>query len=181
MSGLRNLVNSLRLLKDDILTSRETVAVQIASNLLAQVENRIIQKGEDADGVKFPGYSTTPVPKFFFYGRSRNNGADTRVRKAKTKTLSYKEFRGLNNLQTQHVDLYFTGEMWNHTGVEITKRLFAFTQVSIKGKTKEAQNKIGWNSERYGGYILKPQKDEIEAARKSYLIDRRNRIIKYFR
>lgn len=181
MSGLRNLVNQIRAAHDDILTSREKVAVQIASNLLAQVENRIIQKGEDADGQKFPGYSTTQVPKYFFYGRSRNTGSDNRVKKSKASTLSYKEFRGLNNLQTQHVDLYFTGEMWQYTGVEVSKRLFFLTQVTIKGKTKAAKDRIGWNSDRYGGNILKPQKDEIDAARKAYIIDRRNRILKFFR
>ena len=181
MSGLRNLVNQIRAAQDDILKSRETVAVQIASNLLAQVENRIIQKGEDADGQKFPGYSTTQVPKFWFYGTGRTRSFDDKVKKEPGNTLSYERARVLDNLQVGHVDFFRTGEMWHHTGVEITKRLFAFTQVSIRGKTKEARDKIGWNSDRYGGYILKPQKDEIEAARKAYLIDRRNRILKFFR
>lgn len=181
MSGLRNLVNNLRALKNDILTSRETVAVQIASNLLAQVENRIIQKGEDADGVKFPGYSTTPVPKFWFYGTGRTRTFDDKVKKFPGNTLSYKQARVLDNLQVDRVDFFRTGEMWQHTGVEITKRLFAFTQVSIKGKTKEARDKIGWNSDRYGTYVLKPQKGEVEKERRAYQIDRINRIKKFLR
>ena len=120
MSGLRSFANAIRLLRDNLVSSRETVAVQVASNLLAQVENRIIQKGEDSEGVKFPGYSTKQVPKYFFYGKSRNAGADNRVKKSKSPTLSYQGFRQLNNLQTQHVDLYFTGEMWRGTGVAVT-------------------------------------------------------------
>lgn len=181
MSGLRSFANAIRLLRDDLVSSRETVAVQVASNLLAQVENRIIQKGEGSEGVKLPGYSTKQVPKYFFYGKSRNAGADGRVRKSKKTTLSYQDFRQLNNLQTQHVDLYFTGEMWRGTGVTVTKSLFTQTQVTIQGRTKPAKDKIEWNSARYGGSILKPQKDEIEAARRAYQKDRINRIKRFLK
>lgn len=181
MSGLRSLVNAIAVLKNELLVSREKVAVQIAANLLAQVENRIIQKGEDSNGNKFPGYSNTQVPKYYYYGKSRNTGADNRVKKAKTKTLSYEQFRQINGLQTQHVDLYFTGEMWRGTGVKVEKNIFGFTSVSIQGRTKPAQDKIRWNSDRYGESILKPQKDEIEAARRAYQTDRINRIKKAFR
>mgnify|MGYP003394339606 CR=1 FL=1 len=178
MSGFADLAKRIRAAIDDLTRSREPEAVQIASNLYAQIQNRIIQTGKDKDGDRLPGYSTAQVPKYWFHGRSRNTGADARVRASKKKTLSYSEFRSLNSLQTNHVDLYFTGEMWRETGVTVEKRLFRATHVRIQGKTPEAAQKVEWNSARYGN-ILEASTAELEAARRAYVQSRIKTIGKY--
>lgn len=167
MSGFRELANTLRTAISTVTASRETEAVRIASNTLALVESRIIQTGKDSDGKRLPGYSTTQLPKSSYYNKSRNTGSDNRVRKAK-KTLSYMGFRQLNNLQTDHVDLYFTGEMWRGTGVIVEKRLLRSTRVVIGGRTPESSNKIDWNSARYGQSILEPSALELQQVRTAW-------------
>ena len=147
--------------------SHERRAVTVANDVYALTQNRIIQKGEDSKGSRFPGYSKKQVPKFFFRGRSRNAGAETRVAKAK-KTLSYEDFRKINNLQTGHVDLYFTGEMWRGTGVAVVGKQNGRIMVAIQGKTEPAKKKVDWNSARYGESILTPSSREIDMARRAY-------------
>lgn len=167
MSGFRQLSDKIRAAINFVAASRESEAVRIASDTLALVESRIIQTGKNSDGNKLPGYSKTQLPKSSFYGKSRNGGAEARVRKAK-KTLSYSEFRELNNLQAGHVDLYFTGEMWRGTGVIVEKRLLRSTRVIIGGRTPESSNKIDWNSARYGGSILEPSAKELQQVRQAW-------------
>lgn len=168
MSALAGLKQYLKDIIERLDGTREERAVMAASDLYARIQNRIIQTGKDSDGGKIPGYSQTQAPKYFYYGRSRNSGADNRVRRSDKKTLSYTEFRQLNSLQVDHVDLFFTGEMWRGTGVEITRRAFRETVVSIKGKTPEAEQKIEWNSARYGESILTPSMQEIDNVNRIY-------------
>lgn len=145
-----------------IKTSGERRAFIIASDVYAQVQSRIIQTGKGSDGRKFKGYSTKPLPKYFFTGKSRNAGAEQRV--AKAKKVSYKKFRQLNLLPVDHVSLYFTGAMWRGTGVTLASKAPGRVIVRIEGKTQEAEQKIEWNSLRYGP-ILEPSKKELNAAR----------------
>lgn len=175
MSGIKAFIDALKRAKNVLETTMDEDAVEVAHNLYAQIQNRIIQTGKDSGGAKLKPYSQKQVPKYFYYGRSRSAGADTRVRSVKKQTISYEEFHRLNNLQTGHTDLYFTGEMWGGTGVQITTRLFFFRSVEISGRTHNARQKIDWNSERYGGSILEPSFSEVEAAKRAYIKKRLSR------
>ena len=179
MSDFRSLADLFRLTLDALTSSREADAVRVASDTLALVESRIIETGKDADGSRFPGYSTRKMPASRFAGKSRNSGAEQRVKKAGS--LSYAEFRQLNNLQIGHVDLYLTGEMWRGTGVIVQKRQFRSTLVRIGGRTPESARKIALNSERYGGSILEPSLLEIQQVNAAWLAARRNRMARFFK
>ena len=178
MSDFRRLADLFRIAIDSLTSSREADAVRVASDTLALVESRIIETGKDADGVKFPAYSTRKMSASRFAGKSRNAGAEARVKKAKA--LSYAEFRQLNNLQTGHVDLYLTGEMWRGTGVIVEKRLLRSTLVRIGGRTPESARKIDLNSIHYKGSILEPSPIEIQQVRAAWLLARKNRLSRIF-
>lgn len=167
MSGFRKLVNALQKAIDNLNANRERDAVQAASNLYAQIQNRVIQKGETSTGSKFPPYSTRQIPKRFWYGKGRNSTANTRIRNAKG-NLSYSDVRRFSNLQTQHRDFYFTGDMWRGTGVRVQGRFLRSTLVSIGGRSFTALQKLKQNSDREGRNILEPSQAEIDAVKRAY-------------
>lgn len=165
---MKDLANALRRAAKGLRATHQERAIGVASDLHAMIRDRVIQSGTDSDGRKFPAYSTAPVPKFYYFGRSRNNGADQKVRKLKKKTLSYREFRTINGLQVAHVDLFFTGGMWRGTGVRIKNREADLVTVEILGKTEESREKLTWNNLRYKTNILAPSESELAIARRTY-------------
>lgn len=179
MSDFRKLADLFRLTLDALTSSRESDAVRVASDTLALVESRIIETGKDAEGVRLPGYSQKKVAASNYAGKSRSAGAAEKVKRAKN--LSYAQFRQLNNLQTGHVDLYFTGEMWRGTGVIVEKRLIGSTFVRIGGRTPEAARKIDLNSARYGGSILEPSDTELAQVKAAWAAARASRLRTFFR
>lgn len=139
MSDFKNITDFFTQVIERLNGTQERRAVEVASDLRAQVQNRIITTGTDADGNNFPAYST-----------------------------QYKKTRKDKGRQTDHVDLFFSGQMWRGTGLEVTKSILYSTTVAIRGKNADAANKIDWNSARYGGSILEPSEAEIAAATRKY-------------
>ena len=179
MSDFRQLADLFRLAADALTSSREADAVQVASNTLALVEDRIISTRKDADGIPFPKYSTRKMPASRFAGKSRSSGAEQRVKAAKS--LSYSEFRILNNLQGDNYDFTLTGRRRSETGVIVERRAFRSTFVTIGGRTPDARMKIAANSERIGGSILEPSRIELAEVNLAWLTARRNRMARFFR
>jgi hypothetical protein len=141
--------------------NRASEAVRIAGDGMALSIRRVQQTGKDSDGQSFPDYSKKQVPKYFFYGRSRSAGAETRVRNAKLPTLSYADFREANNLQTKHKDFTFTGQMFRNTGVSIQSNTGSVTTVSIGGRSDYSQKLLGYHAEKYGGSLLRSSTAEF--------------------
>lgn len=134
-----------------------------ALDATATIKNRIIQNGISADGVKFKGYSEKEVPSFFFFSSSNKKLKKDEFGEnilEQNDFLSYKKWREENGLQTDHVDLTFTGDMFRNLGIVKTgltsKDVYV---VEVGGKTEDSQDKIDWNSDRYKD-ILRLSKDE---------------------
>lgn len=138
-------------------------AEQVAANdLAALVTNRVVQRGENYLGSQFSPYSRNTVAAWRFWGKSRTQAAERRVRaKSRAKgALSYVEFRQLNNLKTDKKNFEFTGEMWRKFGivrVQITGDRF---KVSLGGTSTAAQDKIDENSKREGLSIIEANEAE---------------------
>ena len=147
MSGISDLVRALKAAKDALIGTHDKDAVQIASDLYALTQNRIIQKGEDSKGIPFRPYA--PLTR--------------KLRTAKGRQIA-------------HVDLFFTGQMWRNSGVQITSRYFGGVKVEVIGKTPDAKRKVDLNSQRYGGNILQPSIAEINTVKAAYLKRRLSRI-----
>lgn len=142
----------------------ETQVAIAGNDLVALITNRVVQRGETADGGSFTPYSTTEVPAFFFTNKSRTSSANSAVKQKskKQETISYKEFRAINNLNTAPKNFEFTGEMWRGFGVTQIQRSPGGVLVTIGGKIKASEDRIAWNSAQEGKSIIKPSKRELE-------------------
>ena len=142
----------------------EAQAAKAGADLVALITLRVVQSGKSADGAPFSPYSTTELPAFFYFNRSRSAGAESKVRaKAKKKEpISYREFRQINNLNPAPKNFEFTGEMWRNFGVLRVQRTPAGATLTIGGRTPAAAEKIDWNSEREKRSIIQPSPQEIE-------------------
>lgn len=171
----------------------------IASDLAALVANRVTQKGEDFKGGSFSPYSTVKIPSRFFWGKSRNQTAETKVRaftaaeakanRAAKKSggakvggaLSYADFRKLNNLKTDKKNFEFTTEMWRKFGVVYSNSSAGGTfNVKLGGLSTEAQRKIDENSAKEGYSIIEANEKERNIAQRTagmWLDDTANRIL----
>lgn len=77
----------------------------------------------------------------------------------------YKKKREKRGRQTAFVDLTFTrggAGMFGSTGLVLEEEANGIVKVSVGGRDEFTQNKLDWNSERYGD-VLAPSKEE-EAA-----------------
>lgn len=133
-----------------------------ANDLAAAVSSRVIDQGLNFKGQPFSPYSKKTIPAFRFWGKSRTQAAEKKVRDlARNKgALSYDGFRGLNNLRTGTKNFEFTGEMWRKFGIVRTNLLGERFTISLGGTTTAAQTKIDENSEREGVSIIEASADD---------------------
>lgn len=137
----------------------------IGADAAALVEDRIVTKGEKAEGGKFSPYSTKPVAAFRYFGRSRNSSGEQGVRKAakEKRGVSYKDFRELNGLNTSVKNFQFTGEMWRGMGV-VNVRLISYSvlEITIGGKNPRSKFLLNAHSERENSNLTEPSKSELQ-------------------
>lgn len=159
------------------------IQTKLAIQSLSQIKDRIIENGKGADGGSFGKYSENQVP-FFYYKNGTllapyssgeiSAGARSAVDSAKKrgkKTLSYKEWREANGLQTDHVDMKFSGDMWSDIGVLSDRTSGGVTTISVGAKNTKQKNgvttddKLEHLSNKYDDEILElSDKEERELA-----------------
>ena len=139
------------------------------SDLCASIAGRVINSGESSDGSSFSSYSTTPVPAFWYFGRSRNSAAEAKVKAAakRKESISYRQFRGFNNLQEAPKNFSFTNEMWRGFGVKKAEYVGGKYVLLIGGKTKESNERIAWMSGQEGRSIIAPNDQELNRLAKA--------------
>jgi hypothetical protein len=172
------LIQYLRRVKSDLAKTRANEAYLLAREGLALIRRRIQTKGEKSTGAQLGDYSDTPLPPFFFFGRSANGAGEAKVKAAakKGQKISYKDFRDFNNRETAFVDLTFTGAMWREMDAQITANSAEKTTATISPRTERSRKVARYNSQRYGD-ILGLSKLEISQLKEA----NRQRIIKIFR
>lgn len=150
-------------LKARILAELPTQAKIAGADLAALIKNRVVQTGRNAEGQAFSPYSEKQVPAYLYYGKSRSAQGENRVRaKAKKREgVSYREFRELNNLNTDKKNFEFTGEMWRGVEVQETKQ-GAVSVIVISGGSQTVRDKLRYATEAERINILKPAKEEIK-------------------
>lgn len=155
---LKQFVERLRLVANELQANREVESVQIGREAMALVRLRVQNDKEDADGNSFGGYSQAVVPKQFFYGKSLSAAAENKVR-SRQHRMSYEEFREDNNLETDAKDYTFSGEMWRGTGVSDVQNTANTTTVSIGGTSERSKKLIGYHTERDGNILALSEKE----------------------
>ena len=141
----------------------EAQAAKAGRDIIGLVTNRVVQKGQSADGPQFTPYSENQIPAHFYFGKSRTGSAEAKV-KAKAKKgekISYRDFRVINGLNAAPKNFEFTGDMWRKFGVVQISATSTGVRVTIGGTTTDATDKIASNSRREKKSIIKPSKSEI--------------------
>ena len=165
MSNTSELIQGIRKAKAELLSNLLPQATITGADAAALVENRIVSKGERADGGKFSPYSTKGVAAFRYFGRSRNAAGERAVRDAakKKQEVSYQDFRRMNGLGTSIKNFQFTGEMWQGMGV-VDVRIISqgVAEVTIGGKNTRTTFLLKVHAEREGASLTENSKSEIK-------------------
>ncbi len=110
---------------------------QQAMNATAQIVHRIQEQGTNADGAVLGVYTSEP----------------------------YKNKRSKRGRQTEYVDLTFTrggAGMFGSTGIVSETNANGVVNVVVAGRDSFTQDKLEWNSERYGDVLeLSKREEEI--------------------
>lgn len=150
---------------------QKKAALRTSFNALAIIKKRVQREGTKEDGSKFKDYSTTPLPLFFYNGRSRT-GSDAankkleKVAKGQAKEgqkgyyASYSQWRQANNLQVAHKDFTFSGRMWSNIKPVMSDQKDGIVTVAINAVEDEAKKKLKYVSDRDGA-ILRLSKEEV--------------------
>lgn len=161
----RQIIQRLKEVREEIRNELPGRLEAAGLDVSAQIQQRIVQTGKNAEGETFTPYSDTPVPAFFYKGKSRNSGGEAAVTALakKGEYLSYKNFRALNGLNTSPKNFEFTGEMWRGVVVE-PEDSGELVSVIIKGGNKTSAERLLWGSELETTNLLRPSKTELEFA-----------------
>ena len=156
------------------------VMVEIASSANTMLKDRIISKGQNAEGEQFDPYSTTPMlaNKSGMTESAYNKKAGSKAKRKELKWVTlqrggknirlfelaggYKEFRELHGRQTNYVDFAFSGRMWADVQVVSTDEEHKLGRARISTLTEEQMTKLAGNTERKGT-ILDLSTDETHA------------------
>lgn len=164
MSNTTELIQGIRKARTELISNLIPQATITGADAAALVENRIVSKGERADGGKFSPYSTKGVAAFRYFGRSRNAAGERAVRDAakKKQQVSYQDFRRLNGLNTSVKNFQFTGEMWQGMGV-VDVRIISqgVAEVTIGGKNTRTTFLLKVHAEREGASLTENSKSEL--------------------
>jgi hypothetical protein len=147
-----------------------------AQEILGRLLRRIFNQGRAADGTKIGKYDDTKKQKFLSdKARPSLNKRQQKKLDAAEDGVTYKELRELRGLQTEYVDLQFTGELFEslQIGVRSGKLVFGFTNPQ---RSKVA----GYLEDKYGKRIFimsaKERQEAIDIMR-AYIITQFNKII----
>lgn len=112
------------------------VMVQVASNAIVLIKQRVQEKGLNPDGAKYPEYSKGYL-------------------KYKKKEGKYRGF----------VDFSFTARMWDNIKLVSPKEELNEGIAVIKGTTSFEQNKLNWNTEKKGEILALSEKEKEKLVR----------------
>jgi hypothetical protein len=159
------------------------IVQEVGISTVSVVTARIMEEG-------LPGkkYSENKLPPFYFYDKELNAGGrnllkesdskalraalrsvgtvkkNSRVDNKDTDGISYKEWRNANGLQTEVVDLTFTGFMLKSLKKVEAKQLGPYKWLALVSPIdKESAIKLELNYKRYGDFLTPTEKEEKDA------------------
>lgn len=158
MATLKDFQLALKALKRDIETQGPAIANTVAITGASIIKQRILRSGF---GKK---YSTKFIPAYYLRGKELNAGGKAFLEdhNMDDDLVNWGEFRRAQGLQTEHVDLSYTGRMF--AGTVPVKQVVAGTKfiVTIGGSDAEVQQKLDWNHERYGDFLAPTTQEKAE-------------------
>ncbi len=169
-----NLAEAISLI-DNFLAAYDGEMTKVSEELATNAKSMIIHRIQ-TEGLEGREYSTQKLPNFFFEGWELNAGGKAllnppkkgRKKKGEAATeevneagISYTEWRRANGLQTDHVDLTYTGRMLQNIQSIKTEKRGEYYVTTVGAWNPENQQKMGWNFRRFGDF-MKPTEKEKE-------------------
>ena len=176
---LRQAQNRINQFLNELDNTRERDTLLIAKEARALIVRRIQNTGKDYNQKQLGKYSNNPLP-LFWYDDVLSSSQKKQAKKLQKQKggVSYKDARKIAGRRTDFVDLTFTGKMWAGTVALIESADANSVTAVIKGRNKETQDKLNYNSKRYGNVLrlTKNEQFQIEKAR----LDRINNLLKVY-
>lgn len=141
MGDLSDLSSDMRSAAADVPAFTDRLAVTLSNNAKAAIEGRIRGRND---------------------GQGKNiGGIDSRGIPLKPYSPAYAALKTRKGRNKGFTDLDFTGDMWNNTGTIISTGGRDGFEATIAGRTKETQEKLDANTDRYGN-VLAQSDQEVE-------------------
>lgn len=160
-------LSELKALAADLKRQAPLIADTMALTGKSIIQERIQREGFGVE------YSKNFIPAWWLRGKEINAGGRRYMEDSSLDDdlVNWQEFRRAQGLQTDHVDLTYTGRMF--AGLTITERRTEGSAyvVRLGGSDREVDKKLGWNAERYGDFLAPnaSEKTEIDAIVLDYL------------
>lgn len=106
-------------------------------------------------------YSDGVVPAFWLEGKELNAAGSSFIAKkmeekeGKNRVTNWKELRNAQGLQTNHVDLTYSGEMWRGLLPQPYREEGGRFISVLAHNNQDGQDKLNWNRKRYDDFISK--------------------------
>jgi hypothetical protein len=171
-------ITRLKIAEQQILDGLVKISEEVALDFKALSVRNVQENGVGE-------YSKNKLPYFYFLGadKTKSNAgikfiADVgKDPKKKKEGLTWAELRDAEGLQTDHVDLTFTGEMFRNLKILGTNVQKGGRVITLLGTDHpETINKLKWNAERYGDFLTISTSDR--ATIKSIIDKRVSQLIK---
>ena len=118
-------------------------------------------------------YSSKRYPAYFLKGKELNSSGGSFI-DAKIKAnqrINWADLRQAQGLQVGFVDVYYSGQMLNSTGIDRNNSASYRYYAIIGGRNDEARKKLYQNSVRYGSFLYPtPDQSQIIGNRALILI-----------
>lgn len=173
MKDLLDFIEKLRKVRDELPAEAERIAAAMALNHKALIVKRI-----QSAGIPGESYSENGVPAYFYTGFSsisgknkgktydnsypRQNAGFDRMIKKKLKTgesVSWKDVREANGLQTGHVDFTFSGRTFQNLNVVSIEHSGFVARAYLGASDPEVAQRLFYGYKQYGDF-LQPNEDE---------------------
>lgn len=162
-------MDEIRMLRRALPEFINDMSLVLPHSALMRVRTRIQEEGKSAKGKKLKAYSKNPLPTFFFTGDNASPALTEDQVKKYPDGISYLDYKKEVGRYTGKTDMTLTGRTWNNivTREKITgKQDKTVTEdgfrTVISAGSEETQNKLDWNSERYGDLLELSEKEEEE-------------------
>lgn len=195
MPSLQDLKARFEILKSEVVKKLPDIAATLAVSAKALAERNI--KGAGFGAL----YSLNRIPSWYLDGKELNASGPAYL-KAKNKKdqlqthtqdgvkyfpadygVTWKEFRDAQGLQTQFVDLTYTGFMFsNMQPVKFQQNSDGTVVRAFLGGTNvETQKKMDYNRDRYGDFVRKAITPENDQQLKQVVADELNLVLQQFK
>ena len=142
---------------DDLTKNRQQNALNFAGDLIALVNDRLINEGVDANGKKFPLYSDTNLGTLTPFITKVSNAPK---KGSKLKSGSYSQIRNALGLPIDKRTHSFTGDMLKSLRPIVEESNKYLIIIQIGSKDDKNQKKINYNSNRMKINLLRANKKE---------------------